>query len=154
MEKILEADNDAEKKLSTPPGASEGIPLSLPTLAKAQAVSERAAKIGFDFSNTDGVLEKLDEESKELRLAIKSGRKEKIIEETGDLLFTIVNICRFTGVDAEDALSFSLGKFIDRFAYVERKLAAIGKTPENSSVAEMDKFWEEAKKQEGFFSTK
>jgi phosphoribosyl-ATP pyrophosphohydrolase len=154
MVKILEADNDAEKKLSTPSGISKGIPLSPPTLAKAQIVSERAAKIGFDFSNTDGVLEKLDEESKELRLAIKSGRKEKIKEETGDLLFTIVNICRFTGVDAEDALSFSLGKFIDRFAYVERKLAAIGKTPENSSIAEMDKFWEEAKKQEGFFNKK
>ena len=154
MVKIVEADNDAGKKLRAPSDISKGIPLSLPALARARVVSERAAKIGFDFSNTDGVLEKLDEESKELRLAIKSGEKEKIIEETGDLLFTIVNICRFTGVDAEDALRFSLGKFIDRFAYIERKLAAIGKIPENSSLAEMDKFWKEAKKQKGFFSKK
>jgi tetrapyrrole methylase family protein / MazG family protein len=152
--KIVEENDNAEKGWSTQSGISDGIPVRLPTLAKAQAISERAAIIGFDFSNIDGVLEKLAEESKELRLAIKSGRKEKIVEEAGDLLFTIVNLCRFTGIDAEEALNFSLKKFIDRFTYVERKLAAIGKIPENSAIAEMDHFWEEAKKQEGFFSKK
>jgi tetrapyrrole methylase family protein/MazG family protein len=150
MVKIMAADGNAKKESGTLSGTTKGISLSLSPLKQAQIVSEKAAKTGFDFSNTDGVLEKLDEESKELRLAIKSGRKEKINEETGDLLFTIVNICRFTGVDAEDALIFSLRKFIDRFKYVERKLASIGKAPENASIAEMDKFWDEAKKRKGF----
>lgn len=152
MVNIVKTDNDAEKRMRARADITEGVPVSLPALAKAQVVSERAAKIGFDFNNTYGVLEKLDEEAKELRLAIKSGRIEKITEETGDLLFTIVNLCRFTGVDAENALSSSVKKFLDRFAYMERKLAALGKIPEKSSPAEMDNFWEEAKKQEVSFS--
>jgi tetrapyrrole methylase family protein/MazG family protein len=127
----------------------DGIPRSLSTLARAQRITARAAEAGFDWSDTAGVLKKVEEELAEFRAALETKDPERMQDEAGDLLFTLVNLCRFAQVDAETALRSSLRKFIDRLSHVERELAARGKTPKGSSPAEMDRIWEEAKKNEG-----
>lgn len=127
----------------------DGIPRSLPTLARAQRITARAAEAGFDWRDTAGVLKKVEDELAEFRAALETKDPERMKEEAGDLLFTLVNLCRFARVDAEAALRASLRKFTDRFSHIERKLAAQGKTPKDSSLAEMDRIWEEAKKLEG-----
>ncbi|MHB9098875.1 MAG: nucleoside triphosphate pyrophosphohydrolase [Syntrophales bacterium] len=124
----------------------DDIPRSLPTLAKAQRITARASEVGFDWSDTGEVLKKVDEELGEFRSALKEGDRKAMGEEAGDLIFTLVNLCRFAGVDAESALRGSLGKFTRRFAHIERELAAKGETPADSSLAEMDRLWNEAKK--------
>ena len=127
----------------------DGIPRSLSTLARAQRITDRAAEAGFDWPDTAGVLDKVEEELAEFRAALETKDPKRIQDEAGDLLFTLVNLCRFAQVDAEAALRSSLRKFIDRFSHIERELAARGKTPGDSSLAEMDRIWEEAKKNEG-----
>jgi tetrapyrrole methylase family protein/MazG family protein len=129
----------------------DGIPCSLSTLAKAQRITARAAEHGFDWPDTAGVLSKVEEELAEFRAALETKDPERIQDEAGDLLFTLVNLCRFARVDAETALRSSLRKFTDRFSHIERELASRGKTPEDSCLAEMDRIWEEAKKNEGIF---
>ncbi|MHB8769882.1 MAG: nucleoside triphosphate pyrophosphohydrolase [Syntrophales bacterium] len=123
----------------------QGIPRTLPTLAKVQLITGRAAKVGFDWSDAGGVLAKLDEEIDEFNRAREQGDRKALAEEAGDLLFTLVNLCRFAGVDAEAALRTSLGKFTRRFAYIERALAAEGRRPADATPAEMDRLWNEAK---------
>ena len=136
---------DREHKGHDTPSLRDGIPRSLPTLAKAQRITARAAEVGFDWPDTGEVLKKVDEEVAEFRNALAAGDRKAMAEEAGDLLFTLVNLCRSTGVDAEAALRISLGKFTRRFAYVERRLAAEGKTPAESTLTEMDRLWNEAK---------
>jgi tetrapyrrole methylase family protein/MazG family protein len=126
-----------------------GIPRSLSTLARAQRITARAAEAGFDWPDTAGVLNKVEEELAEFRAALETKDPERMQDEAGDLLFTLINLCRFTQVDAETALRSSLRKFIDRFSHIERELAARGKTFKGSSPAEMDRLWEKAKKNEG-----
>ncbi len=123
-----------------------GIPPSLPTLAKAQRITARASKVGFDWDNAAGVLTKLEEEAAEFRAAMEARNHRRLKEEAGDLLFTLVNLCRFARVDAEAALRSSLRKFTERFAYIERELANQGKTPAAASPGEMDRLWNKAKK--------
>ena len=123
----------------------DGIPRSLSTLARAQRITVRAAETGFDWPDTAGVLDKVEEELAEFRAALEAKDPERMQDEAGDLLFTLVNLCRFVQVDAETALRSSLRKFIDRFSHIERELAARGKTPKDSSPAEMDRLWEETK---------
>ena len=125
-----------------------GIPHSLSTLAKAQRITARASEAGFDWSDAEGILQKVEEELAEFRAALKTKQPERIQDEAGDLLFTLVNLCRFVRVDAESALRASLQKFTDRFSHIERKLAARGRSPRDSSQVEMDRIWEEAKKNE------
>jgi tetrapyrrole methylase family protein/MazG family protein len=132
----------------------DGIPRALSTLARAQRITARAAEAGFDWPDAAGVLNKVEEELAEFRAALKTKNPERMKDEAGDLLFTLVNLCRFARVDAEAALRASLRKFTDRFSHIERELAAQGKTPEDSSLAEMDRIWEEAKKLEGRSRTK
>ncbi len=127
----------------------DGIPRSLSTLARAQRITARAAEAGFDWPDTAGVLDKVEEELAEFRAALEMKNPERMRDEAGDLLFTLVNLCRFAKVDAETALRSSLRKFIDRFSHIERELAARGKSPQGASLAEMDRIWEEAKKNEG-----
>lgn len=123
----------------------DGIPDSLPTLARAQRITVRASAAGFDWSGVEGVLEKVEEELAEFRAALETKDRNRIRDEAGDLLFTLVNLCRFAKVDAETALRSSLRKFTGRFSRIERELAARGKTPADSSLAEMDRIWEESK---------
>lgn len=124
----------------------EGVPKSLPALIKSMRIQEKAAGVGFDFQKTDQVLEKIQEEIEELREEIRLGNKEKIEEEFGDLLFSMVNYARFLNVSPEDALELTNKKFIKRFIYLEEKAKEKGKTVFEMSFSEMDFFWEEAKK--------
>lgn len=124
----------------------EGVPRSLPTLARAQQITARASSVGFDWGSAEEVLKKVDEELVEFRAALEKGDRGAMHDEAGDLLLTLVNLCRFTRVDAESALRSSLGKFTRRFAHIERALAGRGKTPTDATQAEMDLLWDEAKK--------
>jgi len=127
-------------------GILDGIPRSLPALIRAQKMTEAAATVGFDWDRTDAVMLKVEEELRELRAALQEGRPQQIREELGDLLFTLVNLCRFVKVSADEALRQANRKFEERFACMEQKLAAAGKTPEQASLAEMDELWDECKK--------
>ena len=140
---------EVEHKGDQGPPICDGIPRFLSTLARAQRITARAAEAGFDWPDTAGVLDKVEEELAEFRASQKAKDPKRIQDEAGDLLFTLVNLCRFAQVDAETALRSSLRKFIDRFSHIERELAARGKTPKCASPAEMDRIWEEAKKNEG-----
>jgi tetrapyrrole methylase family protein/MazG family protein len=123
----------------------EGTPRSMPALKRAQKITAAAARHGFDWQNTDDVLNKLQEELTELDAARKSGNTELIEEETGDIFFTLVNLSRFLSIDAENALTGSIDKFLRRFAYINQRLLADGKSIDKASLAEMDKLWDEAK---------
>ena len=125
------------------------VPRSLSTLAKAQLATARAAETGFDWPDAEGVLRKVEEELKEFRAALRTDQRSQMREEAGDLIFTLVNLCRFVHVDAEAALRSSLSKFTDRFSGVERTLAARGKTLQNASMTEMNGIWDEIKKMKG-----
>ena len=136
---------ELENKDTKRPAIFAGIPRSLSTLAKAQRMTARASKVGFDWKDAAGVLKKMEEELAEFKAAMAAGNRKQMKEEAGDLLFTAVNLCRFAPVDAEAALRGSLRKFSRRFLHIERELAARGKTPADSSLAEMDGLWNQAK---------
>jgi tetrapyrrole methylase family protein / MazG family protein len=122
-----------------------GIPRSMPALLKAQKITEKASKVGFDWEKADDVLIKIEEELNEFKTALKSGSHEKIKAEMGDLFLSLVNLCRFIDVTAEDSLRSSIDKFMHRFQYIEDRLAATGKTPIEASLKEMDDLWNESK---------
>lgn len=123
----------------------DNIPRSLPALKRAQKVTEAAARYGFDWNKTIEVLDKLQEELKEFQSALQTNDQNKIAEEMGDLFFTLVNLSRFVKVDPENALSASTNKFLRRFTYITDQLAEKGKTPDLSTLAEMDALWEKSK---------
>jgi tetrapyrrole methylase family protein/MazG family protein len=137
-----------EKGVNSHTEALRRVPQSLPALMRSSKVQIKAAKTGFDWDNIDDIFLKLEEEVRELKDAVKSGEKERIIDETGDLLFSGVNLARFLGVQPEFALSKTTDKFIDRFDYIEKKAKEKGKNPDMMSLAEMDKLWDEAKERE------
>lgn len=122
------------------------VPRAFPALLRAAKVQKRAAKAGFDWPNADGAWDKLSEEAEELRRACEGGSSSEIEDELGDLLFSAVNISRFIGADAEQALSRSTDKFISRFAAVERLAAERGIDMKSSSLEELDRLWDEVKK--------
>lgn len=124
----------------------EGVPESMPSLLRAKRLQDRAAQVGFDWKNIENVLEKLDEELKEFKDAIKTGLREKKEEELGDILFMLVNVSRFIGVNAEDALRKTIQKFISRFRYIETNASRHGKKLSDMTLDEMDRLWDEAKK--------
>lgn len=124
----------------------DGIPEDIPSLLRANLITQRVSKAGFDWPNRTGVLTKMDEEIKELREALFSEDRRKIREEIGDLLFVLVNLARFLKVDPEDALRRTIEKFISRFGYIETSLMKRGKTIYQSNLMEMDHLWEEAKR--------
>ena len=104
--------------------------------------------MGFDWKDSSGALDKVDEELRELRDAIASGDRAHIEEEMGDLLFAAVNTCRFIGVDSEFALNATTGKFSRRFRAVEKAIRASGKEMSDCTLEEMDAIWDEVKKRE------
>ena len=122
-----------------------GIPRSMPALMTAHKITGRASGKGFDWKDTDGVMEKLDEEMTELKEAISDGKKDHIENEIGDMFLSLVNLCRFTRTDPENALRSSLRKFADRFSFIEESLRKNGKSPRDVSLKEMDNLWNEAK---------
>lgn len=138
-----EADKQKEKPHRE--SALDGIPKALPALMRAYQLQKKAARVGFDWEHTGQVLDKVEEEIKELRQALGEKDPDKIHEEMGDLFFALVNVARFVNVDSEEALQFTNHKFVKRFQYIEQKLKIRGKTPEDSTLEEMDALWEEAK---------
>ena len=127
-------------------GLFSGIPRALPALMRAHKIGSKAAGVGFDWPDTAGVVAKLEEEIGELKQALQQGTKEKIGEEIGDVLFTLVNLSRFTDVNAEEALRACNEKFIRRFSFIEEKLQSEGRSVGAANLEEMDRLWEEAKK--------
>ena len=123
----------------------DGVALGLPALTRAVKLQKRAARVGFDWPSTDEVIDKIVEESRELVEAREMLSQAEIEEEFGDLLFVMANLGRHLGVDPEAALRATNAKFIRRFEGVESKLAAIGKTPSDSTLEEMDTLWDEVK---------
>jgi MazG family protein len=124
----------------------EGVPRNLSSLLRAQRIQDKAANIGFDWPEVHGVIEKVKEEISELEQALQDNHPEELENELGDLLFSLVNLARFQKLSAEDALRRTINKFTARFQYIEKKLAEQNKTVYQSSLEEMDRLWEEAKK--------
>ena len=124
------------------------VPKAMPALARAQSISRRAASVGFEWPNIDQVWAKVDEEMRELKQAVASGDKLHTGEELGDLLFTLVNIARFLDVESEDVLAQTIERFSRRFHHIEAKLRQANRDFEQSSMEEMDRYWDEAKRLE------
>lgn len=123
----------------------DGVALGLPALMRAVKLQNRAARVGFDWPEISNVIDKITEESTELVEAIAIKTPDDVAEEYGDLLFVMANLARHLKVDPETALRAANAKFTRRFMSVEAKLAAIGKTPDQSDLAEMDAFWDDVK---------
>ena len=126
----------------------DGVALGLPALLRAVKLQKRAARVGFDWPEIAQVLDKMQEEARELVEARETLTQAEIAEEMGDLLFVMANLARHLHVDPEAALRGANAKFTRRFAHIEDALAAIGKTPAQSDLAEMDALWNAAKQSE------
>jgi MazG family protein len=127
----------------------DGVSAALPALVRAEKLQRRVARVGFDWPDAARVLDDVDEELDELKVEIASGAPhDRLEDELGDLLFTVVNLARHLDVDAEAALRRTNAKFQRRFRHVEARLAENGRGPENSDLDEMDRLWNEAKKVE------
>lgn len=138
----------AEEKASQGKAAAlllDGVSRKTPALVEAQQIASKAAAVGFDWDNVEKVFDKLDEEVAELRGATNPADME---DELGDMLFVIVNLARFLKVDPEQALRRTNAKFRRRFGFVEQALAAQGKKLQESTVAEMEECWQQAKRAE------
>ena len=123
----------------------DGVPKELPALLRAHRLTDKASRVGFDWEKKEDAWKKVDEEMRELHHAIESGKQTDIEAEFGDLLFALVNYSRFIGVNPENALRQTVGKFILRFQHIEKRLKEMGRDIHSSSLEEMDKLWEEAK---------
>ncbi len=126
----------------------EGVPKALPALIRSRKVQEKASRVGFDWKDTSGALNKLSEELIELQEAYEAGDQERTAEELGDLLFSVVNVSRFMKVNPEAALEATVDKFIRRFRHIEETVKARGVSLDEMELEEMDKIWEEAKRLE------
>ncbi|HTX59714.1 MAG TPA: nucleoside triphosphate pyrophosphohydrolase [Verrucomicrobiae bacterium] len=126
----------------------DGIPRALGALQRGQRMQEKAARVGFDWPNVEGILEKLTEELRELAEARREKQDDpRVREELGDVLFTIVNLARALGIDAETAMREADEKFYRRFGYMERRAAALGKALTDLSLDQLEELWQEAKTQ-------
>jgi MazG family protein len=128
-------------------GVLDDVPLALPALMRAEKLTKRAGRIGFDWPSAEPVLEKLEEELAELAEARASGNAAHVAEEMGDVLFVVANLARKLGVDPEEALRQTNAKFERRFRFIEKKLAEAGKTGVRP-LEELDPLWNEAKRAE------
>ncbi|MEM8631141.1 MAG: nucleoside triphosphate pyrophosphohydrolase [Pseudomonadota bacterium] len=126
-------------------GVLDDVALGLPALMRAVKLQKRAARVGFDWPNSDFVLDKLTEEVGELREVMAEGSRDRVIDEFGDILFVLANLARHMKIDPEEALRSTNAKFTRRFKSIERALDAEGRTPNDASLAEMDALWEAAK---------
>jgi len=123
----------------------EGVPKALPSLLRAHKLQRKAARVGFDWKMTEDVFEKLEEEIKEFKDALKKKKQPEIEDELGDIFFMLVNISRFIGVNPEDALRKTISKFISRFRYIEMKASEQEKNLSDMTLEEMASLWDEAK---------
>lgn len=123
----------------------EGVSRSMPALMKAQLVQEKASALGFDWKDINGVVDKVEEEFRELRDVLRDKDRDRVAEEVGDCLFAMVNLCRFIGENAEGLMLKTVNKFARRFAYISEKIRERGMNMDEVSLEEMDQLWEEAK---------
>jgi XTP/dITP diphosphohydrolase len=124
-----------------------GVPSSLPAMIKASRIQDKAKAVGFDWENSTQVFDKVKEELEELHQEIENNTSiERIEEEFGDLMFSMINYARFIDVNPEDALERTNKKFIKRFQYIEQKAKEAGKQLSDMSLSEMDEYWNEAKR--------
>lgn len=137
----------AEKGLERP-SALSGVPPHLPALLKAQKITEKAARVGFDWEHVDQVMAKVMEELHEFEEAMSAGDNDHMEAELGDLLFAIVNLGRFLSINPEEALRKTINRFQSRFQHVEDSLHSQGLQMNVTPLAEMDRLWEEAKRLE------
>ena len=142
-EKLKNEERKAENK-----SVLAGVPQSLPALLKASRLTEKAARVGFDWRRASDVFAKIDEEVRELREAVDGNDPQHIHEEIGDLLFSIANIARKLDVNAEEALQSANRKFAQRFESMERSVRADGRNLDQLTLEQMDALWDEAKSAE------
>jgi len=126
-------------------GALAGVPVALPALTRALKLQDKAGKVGFDWNDPMAVLAKIREEADEIEAAVRAGQRKHAAAEVGDLLFAVVNLARHLDAEPEAVLRATNHKFERRFGSIERALAAHGKSPKDSTLAEMDALWDEAK---------
>ncbi|HKU15325.1 MAG TPA: nucleoside triphosphate pyrophosphohydrolase [Steroidobacteraceae bacterium] len=130
-------------------GVLADVPLALPALTRANKLGKRAAQVGFEWPDVGGALDKLEEELGELRKEVgERAGQPAIADELGDVLFCVVNVCRYLQVDPETALRQANAKFERRFGYVEQRLREQGRRPGEATLQEMDRLWDEGKKRE------
>jgi ATP diphosphatase len=150
----IKAEEKAERAARRPPEATEhksllaSVKAGQPALTRAMELQRKASTVGFDWNDPRAVLHKIREEADEIEAALDRGDAEELAAETGDLLFALVNLARHVGADPESALRGTNAKFERRFAYIERALAAKGRSLEGASLDEMDVLWNEAKSTE------
>ena len=147
----IKAEEKAERAARRPPEPAgpksllSSVKAGQPALTRAMELQRKASTVGFDWNDPRAVLHKIREEADEIEAALDSGDADELAAETGDLLFALVNLARHVGADPETALRGTNAKFERRFAYIERALAAKGRSLEDASLAEMDALWNEAK---------
>jgi MazG family protein len=146
-EALKQAERAAQGKDAPNPSLLDGVSKSLPAVMEAFQMTTKASRVGFDWKDALGAREKLDEEIAELREAISRDPADPraVQEEVGDLLFTVVNVARLLGIDPESAMKGANRKFRRRFRHIEDRLREDGRAPAESSLAEMDALWNEAK---------
>lgn len=136
----------AQKSVQPVASAIDGVPLALPALVRAQKIQRRAARVGFDWQDINGVMAKLEEELQELNQALNDNQTAvRVQEELGDLLFSCVNLARFLDADAETLLRQAIGKFSSRFRKVENMAAEQNKNLREFSLEQLEAFWLKAK---------
>jgi tetrapyrrole methylase family protein/MazG family protein len=138
----------AEEKRQKGESILESIPRHLPALQKAHHVQAKVARVGFDWPDAQGVISKIDEELAEFKAAAETNDKAGQAEEVGDLLFTLVNLCRFLGISPEEALQATTSKFTRRFQRMEANMLKIQRPIEQLTPAEFDAAWESVKDEE------
>ena len=144
-EKVLDQWEQIKQKVEGRKGSSalDGVSMGLPSLERAKKLQKRASKCGFDWEHSDDVWPKVDEELAELREAAAGGNPERIEEELGDVLFSLVNIARHLKVDPGVALTRTYTKFVKRFTHVESSMKEAGIPMDKGHLADMDRFWNE-----------
>ena len=144
-EKVLNQWDEIKQKVEGRKGSSalDGVSMGLPSLERAKKLQKRASKCGFDWEHSDDVWPKVDEELAELREAAAGGNPERIEEELGDVLFSLVNIARHLKVDPGVALTRTNAKFVKRFTHVESSMKEAGLPMDKDHLADMDRFWNE-----------
>ena len=141
-----EAQKTAERAARSETGTLAGIPAALPALARARKLTARAARVGFDWPDSAAVLDKLAEETAELRAELPAADPARLADELGDMLFVLANLARKLDLDPETCLRAANDKFAGRFAAVEQRLAVQGRTPADASLGEMEQHWQAVKR--------
>ncbi|MBB3808646.1 nucleoside triphosphate pyrophosphohydrolase [Pseudochelatococcus contaminans] len=144
-ERRLKAERLGAEPAQAASSALDGVPRNMPALARAEKLQSKAARVGFDWTNTADVIAKIREELTEVEEALTAADKSAVREEIGDLVFAVANLARHVGVDPEAATHATNAKFTSRFNYIERHIDRTGKTMANASLGDMEMLWEEAK---------